>query len=294
MGLIENYKEVSITRRNAKYYSDLGYDIPEFKGKDFSSKIILVKSSDVNHKSKITMLDFECDNCHKKFTRNAENYYRRLEETGSNKTYCVDCYYVGAEETKRDRYGENYQEHLAEMNKKRKSTCISKYGVEHPLQLKEFVEKAQSTCLKKYGVKSYSQLDEQREFSKKLFKNNGLVCCSKAQSHIADLLNSETNYLYHGYYLDIFYDNWLDIEYDGSGHRIRVRDGDMTDEEFDKQERRRYAAIHSYGLKTITIIGNKYDILPEDKELLSDIMAGIDYLKNNNDKSYIIDYSNTY
>lgn len=294
MGLIENYKEVGITRRNVKYYKDLGYDVPKFKRNDFAPKNIIVKSSDVNHKSKITILDFECDNCHKIFSRSAEKYYRRLDETGSNKTYCIDCYYIGAEETKKDRYNENYEEHLASMNEKRKSTCMKRYGVEHPLQLQEFVEKSQLTCLEKYGVKSHSQLDERKELSKKLFENNGLICCSKAQRHISDLLNGQINYLYHGYYLDVFYDNWLDIEYDGSGHRIRVRNGNMTNEEFDKQERKRYAIIHAHGLKTITIIGNKYDILPRDEELLSDIMIGINHLKNSNEKSYIIDYSNTY
>ena len=100
------------------------------------------------------------------------------------------------------------------------------------------------------------------------------------------------NKLFHGYYLDIFVDDWLDIEYDGSGHDMRVKMGKMSQEDFDAQERKRYAVIHKSGIKTITIKGNKQDVLPDDSILLQDINQAIQALKSDNIKSYHIDYSN--
>ena len=72
---------------------------------------------------------------------------------------------------------------------------------------------------------------------------------------------------------------------------MRVKMGKMTDEEFDKQERKRYAVLHSLGIKTITIIGNDKDILPDDDELKKDIFSAIKEIQDNNLKSYKIDYS---
>lgn len=288
--LLNNEVEVIISRRNVNHYRKLGYDIPILRDKTATLKLI-VKSSDVPHTSKITYLDFECDNCHKQFKRLACAYYGRLEDTGDEKTYCIDCASEAIKATMNIRYGVDFGSQVDGYLEKRHNTCLEKYGVIHPLQDKRFVKKAQETCMKKYGVKNVTQLPESRERSRKLFLNNGLICCSAGQKHIAELVGAQINYLFHGYYLDALYEDWLDIEYDGSGHDLRVKRGTCTQSEFDAMERKRYAVLHSYGLKTLTIKGNCNDILPSDDILKEDILSAVNHLQNSADKSFLIDYS---
>ena len=188
------------------------------------------------------------------------------------------------------KYGVEYGGQVEGSIKKREKTCIEKYGVSHALKTKESQNKSKLTCISKYGVDSFSKTNIFKENAKKYFRKANIIACSKPQQHIADILGIETNVYFHGYYLDMLYNN-IDIEYDGSGHNLSVKHGDLSQEDFDKRERKRYAVIHNYGMKTITILGNERDILPKDEILLKDILNGIEYLNNSNDFSYIIDYT---
>lgn len=172
-----------------------------------------------------------------------------------------------------------------------KKTCQEKYGVDHPTQTIEFRKKSIQTCREKYGTDSYTQTPEFRDKAKAIFHNNGLVCCSKAQRHICDLVNGKLNYYCHGFYLDVLFEDWLDIEYDGSGHDLRVKHGDISQEEFNQKERKRFAIIHYYGYKTLVIKGNDRDKLPSDDILSVDIYKAIDYLRNSKTKTFEIDYT---
>lgn len=283
--------EIPITRRNVTYYKNLGYDVPKIKQRGSYFGNILVKSKDVNKKSKVILLNFKCDNCGKIFQRTPEKYYRRVRDSGSLKTYCIDCHTVGSRETMKSKYGADTWYEIPDAEEKRQKTCIEKYGVPFVQQNKGVREKSRETCLKKYGVESYSQTKEMKAILKENFHKSGIVASSAGQRKIAELVDGELNYLFHGFYLDILYGKNIDIEYDGSGHRMRVKIGKMTDEEFDKQERKRYAVLHSLGIKTITIIGNDKDILPDDDELKKDIFSAIKEIQDNNLKSYKIDYS---
>lgn len=289
--LIDDMIEVSITRRNVTYYKNLGYDVPKIKQRSAYFGNILVKSKDVNKKSKVILLNFKCDNCGKIFQRTPEKYYKRVGDSGSLKTYCSDCYIIGSKETMKSKYGANTWYEIPGAEEKRQKTCMEKYGVPFVLQNKDVQRKSRETFLEKYGVENYSQTEEMKAILKDNFHKSGIVSSSAGQRKIAEIVNGELNYLFHGFYLDVLYDGNIDIEYDGSGHRMRVKMGKMTDEEFDKQERKRYAVLHSFGIKTITIIGNDKDILPNDDELKEDIFSAIKEIQDNNLKSYKIDYS---
>lgn len=291
MSLINNKKEVTITCRNYTYYKSLGYDLQPITKYNKSYNIV-VESNDVNPKSKIVLLDFICDNCGKVFQRRAELYYQRLNKTGDYHTYCSDCVWCASRSTMLQKYGVKFGGQVDGAIQKREQTCLNKYGTTHALRTIQSQDKRKETCLHKYGVDSFSKTQEFKDNAKDYFNKANIIMCSKPQQYIADLFNIPTNVYCHGYYLDMLYDNIIDIEYDGSGHDLRVKHGNMTQEEFDALERKRYAAIHSYGLKTLTIIGNNKDILPDKDILKNDILIGINHLLASKDYSYCIDYSN--
>ena len=290
MPLIDNLIEVKVTRRTSGYYRKLGYEIPPLKD-NTSCIIIKVKSRDIPKSSKIIFLDFECDNCHSLFKRNAQTYYRSLEK-GYIETLCQDCYHAHTKQAIKEKYGVEYGSQIEGFKEKTKNTYKERYGVEHPLQLQRFRQKAKQTCLKKYGVESYSKTKKFKDKAKTTFSVSGIVISSKAQRYICEILGGELNAFYHGYYLDILYEKWLDIEYDGSGHDLRVKRGTCTQKEFNAQERKRYAAIHNYGCKTLTIKGNSKDLLPKDEELIQILHKAIEFLRLSKEKSYVIDFSN--
>ena len=292
--LVDNKIEIKITRRNVTYYKNLGYDVPKITGNSHSGcdGTILVDSKDVNPKSNVVYLDFVCDCCGKSFKRTPEHYYKRVRDTGDINTYCQKCYHVGASNTMMDRYGYEYGGCIPEAKDKQRQTCLERYGVEYVQQSLEFKQKSRETLMEKYGVEHISQTDWMRERSRQSFHNNGLVSSSSSQRKIAEMVGGSLNYKFHGFYLDVLYEDWLDIEYDGTGHDLRVKCGKMSREDFNLQERKRYAAIHAYGLKTLTIIGGIRDVLPSDDKLLSDINAAIETLRSTDKHSLIIDYSN--
>lgn len=190
-----------------------------------------------------------------------------------------------------EKYGVKSYSQAKDYRDKVKTTCQEKYGTDHYTQTKEFHQRVVQTCKEKYGVDSYTKTPEFREKAKTLFRNNGLVCSSKAQRRICELVDGQLNYYCHGFYLDVLFEDWLDIEYDGSGHDLRVKCGKISQTEFNQKERKRIAAIHHHGYKTLIIKGNDRDRLPSDDILYTDIYKAIDYLRNNKAKTFEIDYT---
>lgn len=281
--LVDENVEVQITRRNRKYYREKGYNIPDCYEGNFA-----IKSIDINPKSKIAMLPFICDCCGKKFYRSAQNYYKRNH---FDDALCKDCYHIHTQESMQEKYGVKSYSQAKDYRDKVKTTCQEKYGTDHYTQTKEFHQRVVQTCKEKYGVDSYTKTPEFREKAKTLFRNNGLVCSSKAQRRICELVDGQLNYYCHGFYLDVLFEDWLDIEYDGSGHDLRVKCGKISQTEFNQKERKRIAAIHHHGYKTLIIKGNDRDRLPSDNILYTDIYKAIDYLRNNKAKTFEIDYT---
>lgn len=116
----------------------------------------------------------------------------------------------------------------------------------------------------------------------------GCLQSSYGQEHICKLVNGTLNYPFYGFFLDILYEEWLDIEYNGGGHDLSVKLSQVTEEEFAVKEKRRSAAILSKGLKQL-IIECKNDKLPDDEKLKEAIFDSIEKLRNSEIKKITID-----
>lgn len=149
---------------------------------------------------------------------------------------------------------------------KLKQTNIDRYGVECTMQLDEVRQKAKQTFLERYG---YENPMQSPEISEKWFAENSstFIKSSKQQRYICDLYNGILNYPFKCFALDIFLPNdKLDVEFDGSGHRMSISLGNITEEDFEKKELYRNIAIKKEGYKQMRIISSK-DLLPSDKVL---------------------------
>jgi len=108
-----------------------------------------------------------------------------------------------------------------------------------------------------------------------LYKNNN-VPSSKQQIYLCNLLNGVLNKSIGQYNVDIFLDNNIIVEYDGGGHNLQVKLGNMTKKEFINKEKRRNKFLKSKGYKIIKIISPN-DYLPSDKIILKEIELAKEY-----------------
>lgn len=192
--------------------------------------------------------------------------------------------------TNLERYGVENALLNKNIRDKRDSIMLEKYGTLSPLQNKECIAKMKQTNLDKYGVENVSQLTETKdkvkqtnlkkygyenpmqnpEFFEKWFAKNGsdFVTSSAQQRYLCNLYDGILNYTFKCFALDIYLpqDN-LDIEFDGSGHKMSISLGSVTTDEFDKKELYRNIAIKRAGYKRMRVISEK-DKLPSDEILL--------------------------
>lgn len=101
-----------------------------------------------------------------------------------------------------------------------------------------------------------------------LNRDNACVYCSKNQRYLANLFNGEINVRKSFYFVDIFFDKeQIYCEYDGGGHDLQVKLGELTEKEFIQKEHIRYKQLKKEGLKLLRIkhINKK---LPSDNLLL--------------------------
>lgn len=197
-----------------------------------------------------------------------------------------------------DRYGVENVFLNKEIQDKKNATLIEKYGTRYPLQNKECFEKLKQTNMKKYGYEFIPQLDETKqkvkqtnldrygyenlmqspEFKEKWLARNGsnFIRSSKQQHYLCNLYDGILNYPFKCFALDIYIpENKLNIEFDGSGHKMSISFGTITEEDFEKKEMYRNIAIKKAGIKQMRIISLK-DKLPSDDTLLE----MLDYARN--------------
>lgn len=180
------------------------------------------------------------------------------------------------------KYGVPHSSQLKKTQDKKHHTVQERYGVDHVSQLSEVKEKIRQSCLARYGVEYYSQLPEHRQKMSAFFLENNKPPSSAGQDHICKLVEGKLNYRCHGFFLDTLYEDWLDIEYNGTGHDLSVKFGLLTQEEFDKKERQRKAAIFGYGYKMLILYysQSKRDNLPKDDLLVPVLELAISRLKH--------------
>ena len=210
------------------------------------------------------------------------------------KATCLEKYgkerYLETEDAKEKRkktnfekYGVEYITQVDDVKDKIRNTNFQKYGVEYISQSEDVKRKIKETCMKKYGVPSYSMTDKSKAEKRARFMDIATVPSSKMQRHICDIVNGQLNYPWSEFFFDVLYSDWLDIEYDGKGHDLNVRRGQVTREEFEKREHSRTARIIKNGYKQL-VLSNLTDS-EIDEELLKSILSkGIFFLENFDDR----------
>lgn len=180
-----------------------------------------------------------------------------------------------------EKYGTSFPLQNKDCFEKMKQTNMTKYGVEFIPQLEETKQKVKETNLKRCGYENYMQSPE---FMEKWIERNssGFVRTSNQQRYLCNLYNGILNYPFKCFALDIYLPEYeLDIEFDGSGHKMSITLGDVTEEEFKKKELYRNIALYKSGYKQIHIISSK-DLLPSDTILLQMLEHAKEYFSTTN------------
>lgn len=182
-----------------------------------------------------------------------------------------------------------------------KATNIERYGVENPNQSEEVKEKIRQTCLERYGdtnVLGSSSIKREEIYEKAIEAKQGIGnggSVSKNQIYLANLYNGEINIKLGKYYLAdiIFPEANIYCEYDGGGHDLQVKLGNITQEELDRKEEKRYYAIKAEGYKLFRIKNTTHhEILPKDNILLNIKDLAFKYLNKNGNNWIIFDIPN--
>lgn len=205
----------------------------------------------------------ECDFCGERFTISS---LTKLQRAGSYKsTLRRGGYNV-------DRYVEKFDH------------CIHVDNCESCLT----EAKRYSTMMNHDGHAHISHTPKFREMMEEM--QNGEVPCSVGQQYLANMLNGRVNESVDWYYPDIIIGDNIIVEYDGGGHNLSVKMGQITQEEFDKRERRRSVHLFSKGYKILRVV-SEYDYFPVDEKLteetIKNYIAELILSDNNELKIYL-------
>lgn len=298
----------SIKRKGIDYVADLGMPIM-VKVEDLPLKSnMLIEAicdycGEINHSIKYAVYNSQTKNNTQKYACKKCSQFK-VEQTNLEK-YNVKCVLhleevkTKIKQTNLERYGVKNVLLNKEIKAKRDKALMENFGTLYPLQTPECLNKLKQTNLKKYGVECTMQLDEVKqkakqtnldkygyenpmqspEFLDKWFSKNGstFVRSSRQQQYLCNLYNGILNHPFKCFALDIYLpENKLDIEFDGSGHRMSISLGNITEEDFNKKELYRNVAIKKEGYKQMRIISAN-DLLPSDDILLKMLSMAKEY-----------------
>jgi len=217
-------------------------------------------------------------------TKEGKEQYKQTcqEKYNCDNTFQVEEFKDKSKETCLTKYNKEYYTQTDEYKERARQTCMEIYGTPNPLQNKDIRQKCIDTLMAHYGVDNPTK---NKEISDRAIKNamktmskNGTARVSTQQVYLHSLLGGELNFYTKKSLLDIaFFLNKIYIEYDGSGHKLQVMRGLITEEEFDLKEMRRWYALHNDGWKEIRII-SKQDYLPLDNKIIEIINYAYQYL----------------
>lgn len=207
----------------------------------------------------------------------------------------------------KENYGVSNPSQVKEINEKRKETFVERFGFDNPSKDNEVKMKKERTCLKNHGVsngfltkKCKEKLKEvsnakygvdnvfnHPDFKKLFFKsvvftkyNKGNAPYSYTQKYLSELLNGKLNYPLNFIWLDIaFPEEMIYCEYDGSGHKLNIKLGVMSEHEFKEKEKKRYYMLKNKNWKMIRIISLK-DNLPLNDKILEMFSYAKEYLNS--------------
>ena len=307
--LLTKEVDVYIRSNNKDFFIEKGYT-PE------NGKNLRVKVEDLPENS-CKKVDIKCDYCEKIiFARSWKNFL--LGRQYIDKDACFNCRHEKEKEicrikygvdsvlklpsvrtkgknTMKERYGEEIPARVEKFLNKAKETMKERYGADNPRFVPEFVEKTKRTCLEKYGVENPLCNGPLRDsFYYKTLKtksDRGYIPISQPQEYLGILYEAKVNIVLGKYYIvDLFFENDnIYGEYDGSGHKINVTLGEITEEEFKNKERKRYFALKKEGYKLFRIINitrKRRDKLP-NKDTLLIIKDIAFYILKNTENNFI-------
>jgi very-short-patch-repair endonuclease len=309
--LLENILiEVKWERRNKPQFVKMGYIFTKI-GDTF-----LVDHKDLSPNSPY-MIPVQCDYCGEKYEMAMKEYTNRvLKHEYVNKCACKKCRKRKSEETCMVKYGVKTNLILEETKEKIKKTNIEKYGDENPSRNESVKAKKEKTTLERYGVVSPTlneevrkkqietnierygyetplQNNEVKEKTRETLFSNYNAPTSRTQKYLCEILKGKINFPIGNYSIDILLDNKIAFEYDGGGHNLQVKFGNITQEEFEKKERNREYFLKRRGYKIIRLVSTR-DRLPNEDILISAINKCVDYVNAkgtnseiNIDESYI-------
>ena len=322
--LLTKEVEMRANGSNIEYYESLGYDIPKRRasrstyqqtGREFAydlGKTFLVKVEDLPAKSHITISAI-CDYCNEPYELRYIDYYKSTKGL-TTKCACKNCaqkksvdiifnkYGVKSvskldiiKEKKRqtalEHYGVDNPSKSKDVRDKVEKTMMERYGVSNPIQFKEFREKGMQTCREHFGVDYPFASAEVREKAAMTYYVASSQKCSRQQMYLFNLYgdkdNVEINYPVLHYNVDIcFIDDNIVMEYDGSGHNLSVKMGNITQDEFKQKEMIRSIILKREGYKLIKIISAQ-DRLPLDEILLQMLSEAKQYFSEYPEHSWI-------
>ena len=171
-------------------------------------------------------------------------------------------------ETNREKYGYDYVTQVPEIKERFHSTNVERYGGTTPFSSLDVRNKAKETLVKNYGVDNPTKNPIIRGRALTSLKENNSISTSSQQTHIHNIIGGELNHLEGNAFLDIAYPNEkVYVEYDGGGHNLGVKLGNISAEEFEQREKRRYFHLLDKGWNCIRIICPS-DKLPTDNEII--------------------------
>lgn len=239
--------------------------------------------------SQTVFKNYGVDNPNKSKEIRERSKLTNLEKYGVENPFQSEFFKEKTRQTNLIKYGCEYASAAPEVKRKIELTTIERFGVYPASQSKVSKDNAIKTCLAKYGVDSHNKTEAVQFKKFKTLYKNGNGKCSRQQKYICDVVKGELNYPVGACSLDVaFPEEWLYIEYDGSGHKLTAKYEGISDVDFNKRDVRRKYLLNSKGWKEIRIISSK-DYLPTEENILEILSVAKGYLKERSWITFNID-----
>lgn len=278
--IVDELIDIKITKRNKNYYNNLGYNT--------NNKIIKVHSGDIQHKSEI-IIHVICDYCGSVIEKTVAKYHRG-HKNGCNKDACEKCKYLKIKEVHLLKYGVDSPMKVQSIRDKMQKSIKEKYGVDNIAFLPSTLTKRKSTLMKRYGVENPMQSDiiKQRHHINQMYHDNVGCIASIPQTQYAKIFGGKINIPIGNYFADILLRDNIIVEFDGSGHDMRVRMGYISKEDFNQKEHVREKYFTERGYKIIRL-KTKRDIVYAPDVAINILHTCILRLQYNNIVVYDLD-----
>lgn len=293
--LITKEVYIKINNNNYQHYIDKGYDLKYVYNQKRKcmwykrDQEILVKVEDLTTGSH-AIIEILCDYCLEHgietiISKEYRTYLIQNENSTIHKDCCKECQPIKNKEVMNQIYNVDNMAQLIDVKKIKENKSIEKYGTKYVLQSEEVKEKIRTTNQERYGSPNVMG---NKDIQNKVFTNRAMTLyknkngmASTQQKYLHQLFGGELNYPIGTANLDIaFPEDKIYIEYDGSGHRMAVNIGNITEKEFRDRERKRFFALRKNGWKIIRIISEVLrDKLPSDDKLMEMLEFAKEYFK---------------